>query len=368
MYLHENIQSSLNLLFHSLFHSPAPTFGGFGAPAAAPAAAPTFGGFGFGTQTSTAAPTATQGFTFGATSSAAPTFGAASSAAPTFGAASSAAPTFGFGAQPAASSAAPALAALAATTVTTTTPSLGLGGISSTPFGGELAGEQSILGCILSYIFAHVFYVGSASNAQGKPDSKALKELAVPAEINQLVEDFKKHVKQQKTMKEEVARGSSQALDKVSQEVDSFRQLLAELSGGIQQHSALLHRLKHDAALEIHNAEIGQRTKETAPSLQLDNAAPVDYFFRLVADFEQRMQFYKSVPFNRFPFLSFFFKPSNQTTRHIYPNLPIKTIRLVLALVDLFSALNLNELRLGELRFNSLVLGHSLPLSAPDWI
>ena len=129
----------------------------------------------------------------------------------------------------------------------------------------------------------------------------------MPAEINQLVEDFKKHVKQQKTMKEEVARGSSQALDKVSQEVDSFRQLLAELSGGIQQHSALLHRLKHDAALEIHNAEIGQRTKETAPSLQLDNAAPVDYFFRLVADFEQRMQFYKSVPFNRFPFLSFFF-------------------------------------------------------------
>ena len=44
---------------------------------------------------------------------------------------------------------------------------------------------------------------------------------------------------------------------------------------------------------EIKNAEIAQRTKETAPSLQLDNSAPVEYFFGLVADFEQRMQFYK---------------------------------------------------------------------------
>ena len=45
---------------------------------------------------------------------------------------------------------------------------------------------------------------------------------------------------------------------------------------------------------EIQNAEIAQRTKETAPSLQLDNTAPLEYFSRLVADFEQRMQFYRS--------------------------------------------------------------------------
>ena len=44
---------------------------------------------------------------------------------------------------------------------------------------------------------------------------------------------------------------------------------------------------------EIKNAEIAQRTKETAPSMQLDNTAPLQYFMRLVTDFEQRMQFYK---------------------------------------------------------------------------
>lgn len=44
---------------------------------------------------------------------------------------------------------------------------------------------------------------------------------------------------------------------------------------------------------EIRNAEIAQRTKETAPSMQLDNTAPLEYFARLIADFEQRMQFYK---------------------------------------------------------------------------
>lgn len=44
---------------------------------------------------------------------------------------------------------------------------------------------------------------------------------------------------------------------------------------------------------EIRNAEIAQRTKETAPSMQLDNIAPLEYFLHLVTDFEQRMQFYK---------------------------------------------------------------------------
>ena len=46
---------------------------------------------------------------------------------------------------------------------------------------------------------------------------------------------------------------------------------------------------------EIRNAEIAQRTKETAPSMHLDNIAPLEYFLHLVTDFEQRMQFYKWV-------------------------------------------------------------------------
>ncbi|XP_046452713.1 nucleoporin p58/p45-like isoform X1 [Daphnia pulex] len=154
---------------------------------------------------------------------------------------------------------------------TTTAPSLGLGGINSTTFGGDL----------------------SASNSQGKSDSKAFNEMPVPAEISQSVEEFKKHVKEQKAKKDEVSRGSNKAPEKVGEEVETLKNILSNLANNIQQHSALVHKLKHDVALEIKNAEIAQRTKETAPSMQLDNTAPLEYFMRLVTDFEQRMQFYK---------------------------------------------------------------------------
>ena len=124
---------------------------------------------------------------------------------------------------------------------------------------------------------------------------------------------FRKHIKEQKGKKDEVSRGSSKAPEKVSEEVESLRSILSSLANSIQQHSALVTKLKHDAAIvtdifspffhhfltifyfpkEIKNAEVAQRTKETAPSMQLDNTAPLEYFVRLVTDFEQRMQFYK---------------------------------------------------------------------------
>nr|CAG4650466.1 EOG090X0D34 [Sida crystallina] len=284
-------QPTLSFGAPSAPQNPASTSFGFGA--AAPAASSAAPSFGFGAPTFSAAPPASTGFQFGATtSSVAPSFGfggqtntTASTGFPLGAAPASSAPSFsfsggtgglgtgGFGLIGAATSSAPSFSGLTTNVITTTTtaPSLGLGGISSAPFGGESA----------------------ASTVQGKADSKALKELPVPNEISQHVEEFKKHVKDQKSMKEEVSRGSSKALEKVGEEVETLKNLLANLANNIQQHSALLHKLKHDSALEIQNAEIAQRTKETAPSLQLDNTSPVEYFFRLVADFEQRMQFYK---------------------------------------------------------------------------
>ena len=59
-------------------------------------------------------------------------------------------------------------------------------------------------------------------------------------------------------MKEEVSRGSSKALEKVSEEVETLRNLLANLANNIQQHSALLHKLKHDSALVIRESGLIQ--------------------------------------------------------------------------------------------------------------
>nr|CAG4635052.1 EOG090X0D34 [Alona affinis] len=230
-------------------------------------------GFQIGSNVASTAPS----FGFGSTQQPQPAFSTGTSLG--FGGGmtttTSAAP-FGFGASTGgfgigATSTAPTGLTTSVISSTPSAPSLGLGGINSTPFGGDFA----------------------ATSSQGKGDAKAFNEMPVPTEIEQSVEDFKKHVKEQKAKKDEVSRGSSKAPEKVSEEVESLKNILSALANNIQHHSALVQKLKHDAAIEIKNAEIAQRTKETAPSMQLDNTAPLEYFMRLVTDFEQRMQFYK---------------------------------------------------------------------------
>nr|CAG4649666.1 EOG090X0D34 [Scapholeberis mucronata] len=235
--------------------------------------APQAGGFQLGTNNAPAS----NAFGFGSTTQAAPAFSFSSGSLNTGTTTSMAGNTlgttsFGSGFGLGLSSSA-GLTGLTTNVMTTaaSAPSVGLGGINSTPFGGDLA----------------------TSNLQGKSDSKAFNEMIVPAEIAQSVDEFKKHVKEQKAKKDEVSRGSSKAPEKVGEEVETLKNILSNLANNIQQHSALVHKLKHDVALEIKNAEIAQRTKETAPSMQLDNTAPLRYFMHLVSDFEERMQFYK---------------------------------------------------------------------------
>lgn len=59
----------------------------------------------------------------------------------------------------------------------------------------------------------------------------------------------RKHVKEQKTKKEEVSRGSRKALDKVGEEVETLKNILSTLANNIQHHSSLVYKLKHDAAI-----------------------------------------------------------------------------------------------------------------------
>lgn len=56
-------------------------------------------------------------------------------------------------------------------------------------------------------------------------------------------------MKEQKTKKDEVSRGTSKAPEKVSEEVETLKNILSTLANNIQQHSALVHKLKYDAAI-----------------------------------------------------------------------------------------------------------------------
>ena len=46
-----------------------------------------------------------------------------------------------------------------------------------------------------------------------------------------------------------MSRGSNKALEKVGEEVESLKNVLFNLANNIQQYSALVHKLKHDAAV-----------------------------------------------------------------------------------------------------------------------
>ncbi|KAK2184780.1 hypothetical protein NP493_253g03014 [Ridgeia piscesae] len=128
---------------------------------------------------------------------------------------------------------------------------------------------------------------GTGSSKSG--DSKAVKETPVLNEICTTVEDFKKYVKNQKCVREQIARMSSKAMFRVAEDVASLKQLLALVSSALQRNAVAIDKLKLESAQELKHAEIAQRTKDTPPGLQYENTAPTEYFQQLVAEFELRM-------------------------------------------------------------------------------
>ena len=54
-----------------------------------------------------------------------------------------------------------------------------------------------------------------------------------------------------------------------------------------------IRTLKVSAAQELLNVEVAQRTRDTPPAMQYENVAPLEYFARLVSNFEGQMLLYR---------------------------------------------------------------------------
>ena len=110
-----------------------------------------------------------------------------------------------------------------------------------------------------------------AANGQeaGKVDGKSAKESMIPAELGATVEELKKMVKEEKGVSSDISHVSAKAYNKIKEETEALAQLVNVLATGVQKNRAALDRLKIDTAQELVNVEIGQRTKETPPAMQV---------------------------------------------------------------------------------------------------
>ncbi|XP_066286784.1 nucleoporin p58/p45-like isoform X2 [Branchiostoma lanceolatum] len=173
-----------------------------------------------------------------------------------------------------------------ATTTTTSAGGLTLGGL--TGLAAPATTTASIgLGGTGPTSQASTTTTGTVGTKPG--DGKAGKDNEVPNEIGQSVETFRKYVKEQKDVQDEISRVSSKPLDKVQEDITALRQMLSVVSSGLQRNAVAIEKLKADSAQELKNVEIAQRTKDTPPGLQHEHTAPAEYFQRLVEQFEVQM-------------------------------------------------------------------------------
>lgn len=150
--------------------------------------------------------------------------------------------------------------------------------------------------------------------APGKSDIPP-RDQPLPNEILQTVEQFKTHVKQQKTYCSDVSRYSVKDIKKVAEELDNANNLLNEVGKQLQQNRAIAEKLKYDTAKGLQHIEMAQRTFDTPPGLQYENSAPVQFFMDLVDNFEREMQSLKLQIENTDKYIRSVGKPSSLTSQ-----------------------------------------------------
>ncbi|KAH9495232.1 Nucleoporin p58/p45 [Bulinus truncatus] len=134
---------------------------------------------------------------------------------------------------------------------------------------------------------------GSGGGMGAASDGKTLKENPLPEQITATVEPLLKYVKEEKAVREDIARMSSKPMMKVQEDVTALRQLLSVVANGLQRNACSVEKLKQEMTQKLKNAEMAQRTKEIPAGLQYENTAPTEYFQHLVEEFEERMVTYR---------------------------------------------------------------------------
>jgi len=135
--------------------------------------------------------------------------------------------------------------------------------------------------------------VASSTVATGQKVPENPKDAQVAAPLMQAYEELSKHIKEQRAKKDEITRYSAKLIFKANEDILALKQLVAEVSNGMQRDAVGVEALKSDISQELSFAEIAKRLHEGPASMHIDYTAPMEYFQWLVVTFESRIKEYK---------------------------------------------------------------------------
>merc|ERR1712025_633705 len=104
---------------------------------------------------------------------------------------------------------------------------------------------------------------------------------------------LKNLIKEEKSLSSEISHTTDKQIKQVKDDTEALSQLVTGLGSTLQNNRLKLDQLKQNCEQELVNVDICVKTRDTPPSMQYDNVAPMDYFSRLITQFEQSMLEYR---------------------------------------------------------------------------
>ena len=135
-------------------------------------------------------------------------------------------------------------------------PSIGLGGTPLVGFGGSAVGTTSAAVSVTST--GQVQSGAEINKSAAGSTSGGLKETNIPKELVEDIENFKRFVKEEKSVSSDIAHVSHKAHQKIKTEIKALNTIVKELSSGVAKQKIQVEKLKKESALEMQNVEIAQ--------------------------------------------------------------------------------------------------------------
>ena len=132
-------------------------------------------------------------------------------------------------------------------------PSVGLGGTAFAGFGGtSTVGTGSAAVTTPGQLHTGIEANKTAGGGGG------LKETDIPKELMEDIDNFKRFVKEEKSVSSDIAHASPKVHQKLKTEIKALNTIVKELASGVSKQKIQVEKLKKESALEMQNVEIAQ--------------------------------------------------------------------------------------------------------------